>query len=58
MLPRELVATLAEGRRRMPRQAWQDLANRLALTQGTPDLGSIHEATTGSSKPGRAWVPL
>ena len=56
MLPRELVAALAKARRRMPRQAWQNLASRLALSEATPDLRSIQEATTGLLNQDAAWV--
>src|ERR1043166_4544795 len=56
MLTRDLVETLNEARSRMPREAWQQLAARLATLPGCPDPGSTRDATTGLPNRDAAWL--
>ena len=45
MISRGLVAALAEARRKMPLEAWQQLAERLGSTDGSLAAAQVYEAT-------------
>jgi phosphatidylserine/phosphatidylglycerophosphate/cardiolipin synthase-like enzyme len=56
MVSSEHVAALTDARRRMPRHIWQQLATRLAASDGKIDPGSIRKATDDLLNRDAAWI--
>jgi len=56
MVSRELVADLAEARRRIPGEVWRQLSIDLAGRPGNPEPLSIQHATAGLLNRDAAWV--
>jgi cardiolipin synthase A/B len=56
MVSRELVANLAEARRRIPGEVWRRLSVDLAGRVGSPEPLSIQHATAGLLNRDAAWI--
>lgn len=56
MVSRELIQALTAARRRMTRDAWQQLAVKLADMASIPDSASTRKATTGILSQDAAWL--
>ena len=56
MVSRELVADLAQARRRIPAAVWRQLSVDLAASPGSPEPRSIQQATASILNRDAAWI--
>lgn len=56
MVTQELVAALVEARRRVPRDAWQQVAARLVESEGILDLALFRHFLEGMINRDAAWI--
>src|SRR5258706_5132126 len=56
MLSLETVSALADARRRVPAEVWQELTARLAALDGAPDVPSIQFATADLLNRDAGWI--